>query len=639
MTAAAKSKRLSRVPMSTLTVLICGVLLAASSGRQDDLISLRDECLQTLMLLTNTLIDLQVKDKANPDFGAIACPETGIFHTRAAEAVYPFAVAYKHTGEQRYLQAAIRVINWLIQQQEPGGEWQETPWTWTGTTTDQLLMMACAFTILEDHLTDTERETWKQSMKRAGDFLVEKMSPDFASINYCPTTAATLMMTNRILPDERYSKKAKELAHQVLAKMDEDGFITGEAARALGVKYGVDLGYQIDMSLWGLALYARFNNDTLVAHYVRKSLKNVLNFVYPDGIIDGSWGARCYKWTTYGSKTADGCQILFSLYAPEDARYRTAAIRNLRYLRKMIKDGLIGYGPRFWDLPLGAPCIYPTFVRAKNLALAVEFGEQGNGATPSLPNDEPGLVSVFPTVDVAVARSKNFLTTISAYRYKDALNWGNGKYTHRPSGGSMCNLWVEGHGLLQTSSQTRYIRGEEMHMPALEDSIICLTPRIEFRNADGYFTNLYECEGRLSAASDGAATAVVSTTGELSNERYLPGGVAYILSHAVHNDFVEKSVRLRYHDRRPEIRIVEPIVQQPGMRFEQIDSCTVAIRGGKREFRFELTSGNAEIELGENEAHYWYPFPSVKCYPVVLKVLPPEQFFLQDLTYRISVVR
>jgi len=541
----------------TVSVLVAGLLLASCTKKaspDSNFVSLKDECLKTLLELSNALVELQVKDAENPAFGAIGCPECGVLHTRASESMYPFAVSYKQTGNVEYLRAAIETGDWLIEQQQPGGEWIETPGNWTGTTADQLLMMTAAYPILEEHLSDAEQAAWKTSMRQAADFLYERMSPDFASINYCPTTAAVMMTANQVIPDERYPQKARELARWVCAKMDEDGFITGEAARVHGVKYGVDLGYEMDMSLWGLGLYARLADDELVDGYVRKSLAKNLYFVYPQGLIDGSWGTRCYKWTTYGSKTADGSQILFSLYAPEDARYRTAAIRNLEYLRTMIRDGLVGYGPHFWDLPeMGAPCNYPTFARAKNLALAVEFGEQEAGMMPPLPSDEPGWMKFYPTVDVAVARTENFMTTISAYGYKNTAKWGGAdKYLYFPTGGSMCNLWVKDHGLLQTSSQTMYFRGEEMHMPALDEEILALTPRIEYKDDLGYFTNLFERDGRISARED-QGSFVIEAAGELTDKNQLPGGVGYIWQHRIGDDAVEKTVTVRYHDRNPEI--------------------------------------------------------------------------------------
>lgn len=619
-----------------LVVLIPFVFSCGAEKNSNQTISLRKEFLQTLKILSDKLTDLQIKGGDDVHFGAINCPKDNVLHTRAAEAVFPFAVAYKHSGDSKYLDAARGAGNWLISQQNQNGSWYETPESWTGTTTDQLLMMASAFPILKPYLSNTEKEVWKTSIIRAADYVVGVMSPEFASINYCATTTASLAMTNLVVPDGRYTRKAKELAVQVIAKMDEDGFISGEGGRIHGVKYGVDLGYDTDMSLWGLGLYSKVTGDSLVNLYVQQALENHLYFVYPNGSIDGSWGIRSNKWTTYGSKTADGCQILFSLYAREDARYRTAAMRNLTYLRGMMKDGLVGYGPHYWLLFDTPPCIYPSFARAKNLALAIEFGEQEEGVMTSLPTEEIGWVRLLPTVDVALARSKNFMATVTAYNYKDAKRGEQSKYMHRPSGGSITNLWVKDHGFLQTSSQTIYRRWEPMHFPEVED-VICLTPRIEFTRDSGYYTNLYEFDGRISVRSEDQATAIISTSGELKDERQFPGGVAYVWTHAVFDDSIQKSVRLRYHGRKPVVRIVEPIVQQPGMSFRLVHPREVLIQGGKRDFQLEIVEGDLQIVLGEDESRYWFPFPSLKCYPIILKVQPEQEKSRQKIVYRISV--
>ncbi|UCH10037.1 MAG: hypothetical protein JSU61_12660 [Fidelibacterota bacterium] len=614
------------------------LILAIGSCRESaEPVDLRAECSETLRQLVDRLVEVQVTDPANPDYGALTCPRCNVYHTRAAEAVYPFAVTYQQTGDPGYLQAAVLLGNWLIRQQQPGGEWKETPEEWTGTTTDQLLMMALTFPIIKDSLSIAERQTWERSIRAAADYLVRMMSPGFASINYCATTTASLVMTHRYFPDQRYVEKARDLAAQVLSKMDAAGFIHAEGGRIYGNKYGADVGYEIDMSLWGLALYALEVGDQEVLETVRHSLAEHLYFVYPNGAIDGSWGIRSNKWTTYGSATADGCQILFSLFAHEDPRCRTAAMKNLEYLRTMIKNGLIGYGPHYGQLFDGPPCIYPTFARSKNLAMAVAMGDQGPGPLALLPTEESGWFRHFPTVDVVLVRSENLLTTITAYRYKDLKRTYNSKYMHRPAGGSISNLWVEDHGFLQISSQTEYHRWEPMHFPEL-DSTHCLTPRIEFTDENGYFTNLYEYDGRLTVTPEQVGIiALVSTSGELTDRNLLPGGVAYTWEHTISDHAVDKRVELRYHGARPTVRIVEPIVEQPGMEFHEVNDRTVDIRGTERTFRFEVFEGNVTLTLGEDEERFYSIYPSIKAFPIVLEVPLQEKESKIKIHYRLSM--
>ncbi len=584
------------------------------------------------MLLGETLYDLQEKNPESPDFGGVKDPENGIYYSRAAEALYPFAVIYKHTGDKKWLDAAINTTNWLISIQEPTGEWVENPWEWTGTTADQLLMMGLAWPILKPHIDKQVQQKWEDSMQAAADYLVEKMSPDWASFNYVPTTAGCLaVIYDNVTGDPSHLAKAKQLAAQSIAKFDRNHFFEGEAARVHGVKYGVDVSYQIEMSLWGLTMYARVTGDTAVEDEIRKSMENMLWFVYPNGAIDGSWCARAYKWTSYGTKTADGNQTSFSLWANEDPRYQTAAIRNAQYLKQSIKDGLIGYGPHIWAMPGKLPNIYPTFARAKNFAMAIEFGRHQQGPTPALPTESGDFLKHFPSVNVALVGSENFVATISAYDYIDYTNWGDGKYTHFPRGGAMVNLWLKDFGFVTTSSQTRYVRGEEIHMPPIDEPIQPLTPRIEFENETGYFTNLYDSYADLEIVDDGP-TKTIFVSGRLSDQNYHPGGVAYSILYKISNDRVTKQITIRYHDRFPNVRIIEPIVQHEGLKLLQSDTDTIIVDGAERDLQFTLQGDHVDLSVG-NPDHYWFPFPGMRAIPIIIEVETPKDGHLRTFSY------
>ena len=392
-------------------LLLCsGLILLVSCGNLPDEtqeIIVKKQYFATLETLNRALLDLQNPDTADQHFGALDCPLCKLYHTRAAEAVYPFAYQYFQNNDVEYREAAISLGNWLIRQQYPDGSWQETPEDWTGTSTDQLLMMLKAYPILKEYLTEKEDREWLSSMEKAGDYLTEVMSPEFASINYVATTCATLMTLFQLFPEDKYSEKAATLATKVIAKMDEDYFITGEGGRVFNIKYGVDLGYNMEMSLWGMAVYARLNNDSLVMDKVRHSLKRHIHFIYPDGSLDASWGIRSNKWTCFGGATSDGSQVLFSLFSDEDPVYSNASIRNLEYLRTCMKDGIVGYGPHHWRVMDYPPCIYPTFTKAKNLAMAHSYTNSDLAPYQKLPSESNGM-ELFPTLNVATISTENY---------------------------------------------------------------------------------------------------------------------------------------------------------------------------------------------------------------------------------------
>ncbi len=402
--------------LAVCAIALCCAVSPTVSGERTDL---RKEYAVTLSELSRALLDRQIRDDRSPDFGAIQCAHCDVLHTRAAETVYPFARVFSITGDSAYLRAAIATGNWLIRQQEEDGSWKETPEEWTGTTTDQLLMMVLAFESLSESLPAADKMAWLRSIERAADYLAGVMSPEFASINYVATTSATLAAAAQVVPGRRYREKAQQLARRTVAKMDEDGFINGEGGRAHTAKSGVDLGYDMEMSLWGLGYYARLTGDTLVEGAVRRSLANHLSFIYPDGSMDGSWGIRSNKWTAFGGATSDGCQVLFSLFSDDDPRYATAALKNLQFVRGCMKEGIVGYGPHHWRIFTTPPCIYPTFAKAKNLAMAHAFATGVVRPGKPLPTEVAGWMRRFRTLDVVQVRTAEIMATVTAYGYKD----------------------------------------------------------------------------------------------------------------------------------------------------------------------------------------------------------------------------
>jgi len=619
----------------TISLILLAILQSVVVNAQT--FNLKKEYSTTLIQLCNALLERQIIS-SDKDNGAIKCEHCNILHTRAAESVFPFAKAYQITGDKKYLKAAISTAFWLIQFQETDGSWKETPEEWTGTTTDQLLMFVLAYPIVENHLTSEQKALWKNSMEKAGDYLTKSMSPEFASINYVATTTATLAAVNQLIPKEQYSSKAKQLAHRVISKMDEDNFINGEGGKAYQNKMGVDLGYNLEMSLWGLGYYSRITQDKFVDNEVKKSVANHLSFIYPDGSMDGSWGIRSNKWTTYGGATSDGCQVLFSLYGNEDVRYSNAAIKNLQFLRTCMKDGIVGYGPHHWEIFTTQPCIYPTFAKAKNLAFAYQLEESDQRKIAKLPTEEIGWLKYFKTLNMSQVRTKNFMSTITAYGYKDYKAKANSKYMHRPTGGAISNLWVEGHGFLQASSVTEYSRPEPMHFPEAPE-IKSLTPRIEYTDSNGYFTNLYEFDGRMETKTVSKSKYSVSTVGEMKDKNWLFGGVAYKADYTFTDNVIEKNISLTYHDVWPVIRIVEPIINYNGMKFQKVDTKTVRITSSKKVFEFKLLEGNAELVVGEKEDKYWAPYPALKAYPIELVVGKPKSSFTQKIVYSLTVVK
>lgn len=617
-------------------VLSCLLLMAGVGMGQT--IPLKKEYATTLFQLSDALLQRQVHVTNSPDHGAITCAHCNVLHTRAAEAVYPFTVAWTIGRKHEYLNGAKSTAAWLLKQQQPDGSWKETPEEWTGTTTDQLLMLLLSYPLLADSLTNMEQQAWKSSMRKAADYLMKVMTPEFASINYVATTTATLAKAWELLGNETYRLRATALAHRTISKMDDDGFLNGEGGRSHKNKMGVDLGYNMEMSLWGLGLYAKVCGDTLVKRYVAHALKSHVNFIYPDGSLDGSWGIRMNKWTMFGSATSDGCQGLFSLFSDDDDRYAAASYKNLQFLRtNILPDGLIGYGPQYAELFNKPPCIYPTFTKAKNLALAWSLEHKTTRRLAPIPTQLTGWAKHWPTLDVVQVRTKNFMATITGYTYKDLAAGAKSKYMYRPTGGTLSYLWAKDFGAVQASSATVYSRPEPMSFPEAP-GIITITPRIEYTDSLGYFTNLFEYDSKIQLNKKAADQFVVTATGELKDKNWFGGGVGYRLDYLFTDQYIEKTVKLTWHDAWPEVSIIEPFVQPKGMVIRQVDPKTIVFRSGKKSFRFRITSGAATIVAGEGAEHYWAPYPALKAYPLRIVLKPAPGTFQRSITYRLELL-
>ncbi|MCF6358631.1 MAG: hypothetical protein L3J54_12580, partial [Draconibacterium sp.] len=306
---------------------------------------------------------------------------------------------------------------------------------------------------------------------------------------------------------------------------------------------------------------------------------------------------------------------------------------NLKFLPSCLVDGLVGYGPMHTEVFHTKPCIYPTFAKAKNLAMAHAFLKNDTGALPNLPSDKNGL-QVFPTLNIVTVRTDNFRATITAYGYKDKKGYKS-KYMHRPTGGAISNLWLKGYGFLQAASQTEYHRWEPMHFPEA-NGIKCLTPRIEFKNSNGYFTNLYEFDATTEFNELGNKITA-NIYGELKDKYLQQGGIGYSYNYVFTDSAVQKSVHLRFHDSRDTVEIIEPIIFYPGVKVEQLSKQEVSIKFNGQTITFTLKSGDAQLSTGKEKEKYWSAYPALKAYPVVLTIIPDSTTIEQTIVYEFKL--
>lgn len=580
----------------------------------------------TLLSLCDAMLTTQINEPTDSNFGAFICPsinpDNHPIHSRAAEMMYPLAVAYKLTGKVAYRNAAIKVGNWLITIQETGGK-NENGWSenwpdpaqkgWFGTTTDQLVSMAGAYAIIKPYLKPAEIKNWNETMEKAASFILNHF-PIAGNMNYNPTGAATLLLTYKSVdkPKQIWLKKADSLMAYTVNHLDANHFLEGEGN-------GIDEGYNIAQSIGYMALYAILKNDVRIKQIASDLLKVAQLFVYPNGSVDNSWGTRSFKWSyESGTKTAPGVYFSFALLADMNPAFEAAGLQCLNYLRKNMQGGWITYGPHAYNHNTSnPPCNYSTFARAQSIALAIEYGAKAQRNQSSFPAQKHNWYHFFPQIKVAVIRTNKMMATVSAY--------GEISRYPRPSvcrGGSITNLWYEGfgaNGFLQSSSTASYTRIEALHMP-VEKDLLPLTARIEYNKDSFYYSNLFEDSAQINVLKEGDHINVM-TAGNLKTIKGAKSKVTFNLTHRFYDAYLIKEITVSGDSGT--FNIIEPIVKDEGTTFQLANDSTVLIKTAQSNKVWELkimsSSVPYTIVLGTNVDQYWSPFPGVEAFPITIR--------------------
>nr|QNO41821.1 hypothetical protein MENKDEFM_00003 [Methanosarcinales archaeon ANME-2c ERB4]QNO42777.1 hypothetical protein MMHKAGOI_00003 [Methanosarcinales archaeon ANME-2c ERB4] len=593
--------------------------------------------IETLFDLSRALVKRQILDKNDSNYGAIQCDSCNCLHTRAGEAVFPLALCYRYSGGNNFLGSAINLGNWLISKQQEEGFWFETPDTWNGTTVFQLMALAAAYPILESNLSSSEKINWIDSIKSATLWICTTISEKYTPINYCASSSAALMLVYQIIKQKKIKEKAKEFAKLTLKRINKDGFICGEGRYIpLLMRGGVDVGYNLDMSIGALAIYSVLSNDADVRSAVVKSLKAHLNFMYPDGSIDNSWGSRSYKWTLYGSKTAHGSQMALGILSDENHIFKKASQLSLNYLKSMINNGLVGYGPHsWWNERSFVPCIYPTFNRANAIAFALCYSYTPKEKySPPTNSEEDNKIKFFRSINVCLVETENLKATITGYRptyirgnflinvinnlppYLTPRNPFRGGI-QPPTGGSLSYLWAKNFGVVQASSQTKYLSVEPMHMPDIGE-IETLTPHIRVLKGSAIFTNLYDLNVHIKT-KESKETPIVFCEGKLKDEKGNNSGIKFQYKYEFGAKSVTKMVTLWAKGKNTKIEIIEPIIQAKNMRLLPLNN-GIILRTGQNECKITPLTTNVELIHGQDKEKYWSPFPYLYAYPIKLLV-------------------
>nr|WP_297919370.1 hypothetical protein [uncultured Allomuricauda sp.] len=453
----------------------------------------------------DAMLATQINAPENPELhGALFCNAMNRIHGRCMDAVYPFMYMADSTRKQKYLNAAINVMQWSENVSKPDGSWTvvQNPKSWAGITVFGAIALAEALHHHQHILPEEIRLRWTERLKKAAEFVHKNFTIDYSHTNYPMTAVYGLHLWGKMFQNKKYLAHARQLADELLGRLTQPNyFIFGEnkppdepSEKGL---YPVDLGYNVEETLNGLVQYAIAVADEELLTLLEKSMESHLEFMLPDGAWDNSWGTRQNKWSYWGSRTTDGCQPAFSLMADRNRAFGTAAYLSTELLQRCTIDGLLAGGLHYGNHGV-LPCLHHTFAHAKSLAFVLDNKKVLPEITKKnpIPRSKPYGMKHFTDLEVWLVSTGPWRATVSTNDviFKKPLS-------QTATGGALAVLWHEKVGPLFTASMAEYLLVEpnnQQIQPNGED--IALTPRIETRKNGEWFTNLYDLQAKVTTS-------------------------------------------------------------------------------------------------------------------------------------------
>ena len=515
-------KRRSFVQLSTLgsVGLMLPIYACGSSTKNGESKEMTDFEASAFSLLT-TWCDAMIRDQINDPnnsvtHGALYCHACQDIHGRCADAVYPLMYMADKTGDKKYLDAAIKLMDWSVNVDLPDGSWTNMldPKSWNGTTVFGSIALGEALHHHGHLLSKEMKEKWEKRLKRAIEYVYLNFDDHFSHINYRFTAIYALSFLGDYFNEEKYIVRSKEFATLIPEYLTEPNkLIYGEdkpdndkSAKGL---YPIDIGYNVEETLNGVVQYAILENDEELLKLLTKSMNGHLEFMLPDGAWDNSFGTRQNKWTYWGSRTCDGCQPAFALMADRNPAFGTAAVLSTELLERCTVNGLLAGGLHY-ETSGEKPCMHHTFAHAKNIAFVLDNAEKLKDVNKkaSLPRAIKDGVKHFPELDVWLGARGPWRCTVSSY---DQI-WKI-KESVAATGGSLAVLWHEKVGPLFTASMAEYIEVEDYNQQPQPGEDFCLTPRVERFVDEVWFTNVHDLKAKVEyTVENGIINFLVNAT-------------------------------------------------------------------------------------------------------------------------------
>ena len=453
----------------------------------------------------DALVSLQIRSADPKTDGGILCPACGRIHGRCHEAAYPLLCIAARTGDAAYTAAAQRLFLWGENMVCPdGGVKNDFDSPWEGVTVFAALSLHDALFYHGALPADETRKMWEARLLSMGEWIRTHIFVGArAYINYYAAGAAALSLLGNYFSRDDFCAAAKTLAEHCFSHVSENGLLYGESsphdARSPKGCRGIDHGYNAEESLPALCRYAASAGDAAAKARCVSLWRAQLPWMLPDGAWDNGAGTRSFKWTYWGSRTADGSFDALLGLGKTDPVFAQAALRNLRLLRRNTADGLLAGGPDYKEAGEGV-CVHHTFCHMKSLAAALDAGIPCIPAA-ALPSETPPPLRYYPETDTWRLALGGWLADVTGYdvRYK------RGGHV---SGGALSLLWSGKTGAIAAAGMAAYSLFEpnNQQLPAHPEQHRCPCPRIE--TADGAYAQHFDFAAVLRGETTGGAVSV-----------------------------------------------------------------------------------------------------------------------------------
>ncbi len=468
---------------------------------------------QLLKKYCDGLISLQFMGEDKAFYGGFWCRSCKMIHGRSPDAVYPLAVMYKHTGEEKYLAAAVACFDYgETMLCDDGALYNDSQTTWRYTTVFHTISVIDTIRSMKGLISKELYDKLYRRTERMANWLYHNLNEHSGpNINYATTNALALQLSGMILDKPEYLAQAKHLAEYAMRHFTEEGLFFGEsknhdAISPLGCR-SVDIGYDMEESIPALVKYAHLAEDEEMLEKLTSHIVKMSNFVLPDGALDNSFGNRNNKWTYWGSRTSDGICPAYLILADRVPYFAECAYRNVLLQDRCTHGGILHGGPHYRKNGQHA-CTHHTFEHAIALAFAVDEIDEKYLVSQNCPiPSEFEQASYYKSVNTYKITRGDYLATITGYDFDIPFSGHAG-------GGTMTMLWNKKCGAMIAASVTDYELAEPTNMQQSLDVTHHrpLVPRL-LKTLDGvrYSSSFYVSPVMSMMQDEGAVKVKVKT--------------------------------------------------------------------------------------------------------------------------------